>query len=57
VQSDRVDKVQYFILLIWVFGVYHKFINCQSAVGWDYQEKLGKHESQTDGTKGGITHL
>ena len=56
-QSDRVDKVQYFILLIWVFGVYHKFINCQSAVGWDYQEKLGKHESQTDGTKGGITHL
>ena len=24
----------------------------QSAVGWDYQEKLHKHESQTDHSKG-----
>jgi len=24
----------------------------KSAVGWDYQEKLVKHESQTDGAKG-----
>ena len=29
-----------------------KLIELQSAVGWDYQEKLVKHESQTDGTKG-----
>lgn len=24
----------------------------QSAVGWDYQAQLAKHESQTDATKG-----
>ena len=24
----------------------------QSAVGWDYQAELSKHESQTDATKG-----
>ena len=50
-------KYSFFYFIDFLFGVYHKCINCQSAVGWDYQEKLGKHESQTDGTKGGITHL
>ena len=28
------------------------YFSLQSAVGWDYQEKVEKHESQTDGSKG-----
>ena len=27
-------------------------INIQSALGWDHQEQLSKHESQTDAAKG-----
>ena len=28
------------------------YLHLQSAVGWDYQAELSKHESQTDATKG-----
>ena len=28
------------------------FTPLQAAVGWDYQEKLAQHESQTDAKKG-----
>ena len=35
----------------------HEVTIYQSAVGWDYQEKLVKHESQTDGNKGGNVGL
>lgn len=51
VQTDRIDKV----LVLWVYGkesVYYAYFWFQSAVGWDYQEKIEKHESQTDGKKG-----
>ena len=27
-------------------------LNMQSALGWDHQEQLSKHESQTDAAKG-----
>ena len=27
-------------------------IHIQSALGWDHQEQLSKHESQTDAAKG-----
>ena len=35
-----------------LFVIFIKIIVIQSAVGWDYQEKLQKHESQTDYSKG-----
>lgn len=52
VQTDRVDKVR-----LLQQNNHHPQIKLflfffKSAVGWDYQEKLGKHESQTDGSIG-----
>ena len=31
---------------------YNVYPHLQSALGWDYQAELSKHESQTDATKG-----
>ena len=28
------------------------YVHIQSALGWDHQEQLSKHESQTDAAKG-----
>ena len=51
VQSDRKDKVRlHFSSIKW--KIKSPSFLFQSAVGWDYQEKLVKHESQTDGVKG-----
>jgi len=35
-----------------IINKWYLLLYLQSAVGWDYQAELSKHESQTDATKG-----
>ncbi len=50
VQKDRLDEVS--TLIYNNFYEYLIIIAVQSAVGWDHQEKLAQHSSQSDSSKG-----
>ena len=51
VQKEKQDTVCVCVYAC-MFMYYNTHIHIQSAVGWEYQSELSKHESQTDAAKG-----
>ena len=52
VQKDLKDKVCTYAYMYRCDTHTHTHTHIQSALGWEYQSELSKHESQTDATKG-----